>query len=113
MTDMRSLELQSWTPGKPTKNPPLDESFLKAVVNAGFQAFTHYGGLCGGQSEQRAVHLIHRGSGKKWEVIFLENDSDVITTTTIDLERMTSTMLCWLKGGSLSANQDSVHAVAG
>ena len=102
-----------WTPGSPTKNPPLDRIFLEAVAKAGFLAFTHQGGLCGGQSEHRAVLVIHRGRGTKWEVVFQENDSDVVTTTTTDLRSMTTTMLTWLRGGSLSVEENSVRAVAG
>jgi hypothetical protein len=101
-----------WTVGDPTKNPPNDRLFLEALVNAGFLAFTHQGGLFGGQSEQRAVVVIHRGHGIKWEVVFQENDSDVVTTTTTDLNRMTNTMLGWLQGGSLAADEDSVHVHA-
>jgi len=114
---MTTIELspgcQRWTPGSPTKNPPLDGIFLEAAVSAGFLAFTHEGGLCGGQSEHRAVLIIHRGRGTKWEVVFQENDLDVVTTTTTDLRNMTSTMLAWLQGRSLSADENSVHAVAG
>jgi len=114
---MTTIELspgcQRWAPGSPTKNPPLDRFFLESVVKAGFLAFTHQGGLCGGQSEHRAVLVIHRGRGTKWEVVFQENDSDVVTTTTTDLSNMTETMLAWLQGGALSADENSMRAVAG
>jgi len=68
---------------------------------------------CGGKSEMRVLLAIHRGRGVKWEVVFRENDTDVVTTTTSDLQRMTNTMLSWLGGRSLAADEDSVHAVAG
>ena len=113
MTDIRQMELQRWTPGTPTKYPPADEAFLRAATDAGFEAFTHVGGLFGAQTVRRAVHIIHRGRGQKWEVIFLEHDSDVVTTTTTDLAQMTTTMLSWLSGKSLTAKEDSVRAVAG
>ena len=113
MTDVTSMDFQPWALGEPTKNPPNDEFFLEAVVKAGFNAFTHHGGLCGGRSGLRATHVIHRGRGKKWEVIFLENDSDVLSTTTTDLGNMTTTILLWLRGAALSAEENSVRAVAG
>ena len=87
------MNFQRWTTGTPTKFPPADESFLQSATDAGFEAFTHDGGLFGGRSAKRAVQMIHRGRGRKWEVIFLEHDSDVVTTTTTELEEMTSTML--------------------
>ncbi len=74
-------------------------------MNAGFLAFTHQGGLCGGQSEHRGVVVIHRGHGTKWEVVFQESDADVVTTTTTDLSRMTKTVLTWLRGGALTADK--------
>ncbi|MCA9184328.1 MAG: hypothetical protein R3E01_21190 [Pirellulaceae bacterium] len=113
MTDIREMELQRWTSGMPTKYPPADELFLRAATDAGFEAFTHVGGLFGAQAANRAVQIIHRGRGRKWEVIFMEHDADMVTTTTTDLEQMTITMLSWLSGRSLTAKEDSVRAVAG
>jgi hypothetical protein len=114
---MTTIELspgcQRWVPGSPTKHPPLDKIFLETVIEAGFLAFTHHGGLCGGQSEHRAVLIIHRGRGTRWEVVFQESDLDVVTTTTTDLGNMTTTMLAWLRGRSLSAKENSVRAEAG
>jgi hypothetical protein len=107
------MEFQRWTAGTPTKYSPTDETFLRSAVAAGFDAFVHAGGLFGAKSAHRAVQIIHRGRGKKWEVIFLEHDSDVVTTTTTDLEQMTSTMLSWLYGKALTAKEDSVRAAAG
>ncbi len=104
---------ERWTLDDPTKNPPNDRLFLEAVLNAGYVAFTHYGGLCGGQSENRAVVVIHRGRGKKWEISFQEHDVDVVTTTTTNLPQMTSTAISWLEGVALAADVDSVHAIAG
>lgn len=113
MTDLREMNFERWTTGSPTKFPPADESFLQSATDAGFEAFTHDGGLFGAHSAQRAVQIIHRGRGRKWEVIFLEHDSDVVKTTTTDLEQMTSTMLSWLSGKSLTAKENSVRSVAG
>jgi len=107
------MEFQRWIVGTPTKYSPTDESFLRTATDAGFEAFTHVGGLFGAQSDHRAVQIIHRGRGKKWEVIFLEQDTDVVTTTTTDLEQMTSTILSWLSGRALTAKEDSVRSVAG
>ncbi len=104
---------ERWTIDDPTKNPPSDQSFLEAVVKSGFLAFTHHGGLCGGQSGNRAVVIIHRGGGRKWEVIFQEHDADVVTTMTTNLQQMTNTSISWLQGAALAADVDSVHAVAG
>ena len=113
MTDIRAMEFQRWTLGMPTKNAPVDEAFLRTAIDAGFDAFTHEGGLFGVQSDHRAVQVIHRGRGRKWEIIFLERETDVVTTTTTNLEQMTSTILSWLSGKSLTAQEDSVQAVAG
>ena len=113
MTDIREMELQRWTAGTATRFAPADTLFLKAATNAGFEAFTHVGGLFGARADQRAVQIIHRGRGKRWEIIFVENDSDVVSTTTTNLEQMTATMLSWLSGRSLTAQEDSVRAVAG
>lgn len=113
MTDMRKMEFQRWTQGVPTKYSPADETFLQKAVDAGFDAYTHDGGLFGAKSAHRSVQIIHRGRGRKWEVIFLERESDVVTTMTTDLEQMTSTILSWLSGRSLTAKEDSVRAVAG
>lgn len=114
---MAAIELsagcQRWTSGAATKHPPHDSDFLEAVTAAGFVAFTGPGGLCGGKTENRTVLLIHRGRGVKWEIVFREHDADVVTTTTSNLQRMTSTLLSWLQGTALSADEDSVHAVAG
>jgi hypothetical protein len=113
MTDIREMKFQRWSTGTPTKYSPKDESFLSAATDAGFDAFTHVGGLFGAQSDHRAVQIIHRGRGRKWEVIFLERETDVVTTLTTDLEQMTSTILSWLSGRSLIAKEDSVQAVVG
>jgi hypothetical protein len=114
---MAAIELaagcQRWRNGDSTKHPPNDSAFLSAVTEAGFVAFTGPAGLCGGKSKDRTVLAIHRGRGVKWEIIFRENDSDIVTTTTTDLTEMTVAMLAWLRGGSLSADENSVHAVAG
>ena len=114
---MTTIELsagcQRWAPGDSTKHPPLDASFLKAVVEAGFVAFTGPSGLCGGKSQTRTVLVIHRGRGVKWEVVFRENDADVVTTTTTDLDGMANALVSWLHGGSLTADENSVRAVAG
>ncbi len=114
---MTTIELSSgcqrWVAGSPTKHPPQDSALLGALGDAGFLAFTGPSGLCGGKSENRTVLAIHRGRGTRWEIVFRENDADVVTTTTNDLENMTITMLAWLKGRSLLADENSVHAVAG
>ncbi len=113
---MGTIELspgcERWHVGDPTKNPPNDRLFLEAILNAGSLPYTHYGGLLGGCSGPRAVVVVHRGRGEKWEVIFQENDSDLVTTTMTDLTRMTNTMLAWLRGGSLAADEDSIRAIA-
>lgn len=113
MTDTRTMQFRRWSVGTPTKYAPADEAFLRAATDAGFEAFTHDGGLFGAQSEHRSVQIIHRGRGRKWEVIFLEQGSDVVTTMTTNLEQMTVTILGWLSGKALTAKEDSVRAVAG
>ena len=70
-------------------------------------------GLFGGKSEYRTVVVIHRGQGTKWEVVFREHDVDVVTTTSTDLNATTDATLSWLRGGSLFASENSLHAAAG
>lgn len=113
MTDIQTMEFQRWTQGIPTKFAPVDQAFLEAATDAGFDAFTHRGGLFGAQSDHRSVQIIHRGRGKKWEVIFLDRDSDVVTTVTTDLEQLTTTILGWISGRSLTAKEDSVRVKVG
>lgn len=68
--------------------------------------------MCGGKSECRSAIVIHRGRGTRWEVVFREHESDVVTTTTTDLSGMTPTVLNWLRGGALLAEENSVRAAA-
>ncbi len=114
---MTTIELspgcQRWNQGDSTMHPPVDVRFLHELADAGFVAFTGPGGLCGGKSKSRAVLAIHRGRGTRWEVVFRDNDSDVVTTTTTDLAEMTITVLAWLRGKSLTAEENSLHAIAG
>ena len=114
---MTTMELspgcKQWMLAEATMHPPADSSFLEALTKAGFLAFIGPAGLCGGKSENRTVLAIHRGRGTKWEIVFRENDSDVVTTTTTDLLNMTTTMIGWLRGKSLTAEENSVHAIAG
>ena len=104
---------ERWQIGDATKHPPADGAFLGAVAQAGFLAFTGPGGLCGGKSETRSTIAIHRGRGTKWELVFRENETDVVTTTTTDLANATKAILAWLRGKSLAVDEDSLHAVAG
>lgn len=104
---------ERWNPGDSTKHPPADGICLETLTREGFIAFTGPSGLCGAKSENRTVLAIHRGRGTKWEVVFRENDADVVTTTTTQLAEMTTTMIAWLRGRSLKAEENSVHAVAG
>ena len=104
---------ERWQIGDATKHPPADAAFLEAVVQAGFLAFTGPSGLCGAKSESRSTVVIHRGRGSKLEVVFRENETDVVTTTTTDLANMTTAVLSWLRGGVLAADNNSLHAVAG
>ena len=113
---MATMELSAgcerWEIGTPTMHSPVDSKFLEAVTQSGFMAFVGPGGLCGGKSERRTVFVIHRGRGLKWEVVFRESEADVVTTTTTDLESITIAVLAWLRGRSLSVDEDSLHAVA-
>jgi len=114
---MTTIELSAgcvrWLPGDNTKHPPIDCTFLETLTHAGFLAFTGPSGLCGGKTEHRTVVLVHRGRGTKWEVVFRENETDVVTTTTTDLGKTTIAILSWLRGGVLSVDENSLHAVAG
>ncbi len=104
---------ERWNPGDPTHHAPVDADFLERIAKAGFVTFTGPGVLCGGKSESRTVLAIHRGRGTRWEVVFREYESDVVTTFTTDLVAMSTTMLAWLSGQSLTAKENSLHAVAG
>ena len=114
---MKTIELspgcEKWKQGDSTKHPPFDANFLAALTEAGFLAFIGPGGLCGGKSDSRTVLAIHRGRGTRWEVVFRDNDSDIVSTMTTDLPGMTMTMLAWLSGKSLTAEENSLHAIAG
>jgi hypothetical protein len=103
----------AWRIGDATMHPPADRAFLEAVYRSGFLAFTGPSGLCGAKSAFRSVVLVHRGRGTRWEIVFREQESDVVTTTTTDLAKTTATALSWLRGGALFANEDSLHAKAG
>lgn len=94
-------------------HPPQDAAFLEAVAEAGFVAFTGPSGLCGGKSDTRSIVAIHRGQGRKWELVFRESESDIVTTTTTDLGDATDAVLSWLRGKSLAVDENALHAVAG
>jgi hypothetical protein len=108
-----SPECSIWRLGDTTKHPPADRAFLEAACRAGFLAYTGPSGMCGAKSAFRSVVLLHRGRGAKWEVVYRERETDVITTTTTDLSLTTATALSWLRGGALCANENSLHAKAG
>jgi hypothetical protein len=114
---MTTIELSPgchrWQIGDATKHPPADAVFLQAIAQAGFFVFIGPSGLCGAKSERRSTIAIHRGSGTKWEVVFRENETDVVTTTTTDLATMTAAVISWLRGRALSVDENSLHAVAG
>jgi len=111
-TIVLSPECRAWKTGDATKHPPADSEFLESLTRAGFLAFTGPSGLCGGKSESRSAIVIHRGRGTRWEVVFRENEIDVVTTTTTDLANTTMTILSWLRGDALSADENSLRAVA-
>jgi hypothetical protein len=102
-----------WQIGDATQHPPQDATFLKSVTQAGFVAFTGPSGLCGGKSETRSLVAINRGRGTKWELVFRENETDVVTTTTTDLADSTGAILSWLRGKTLAVDENALHAVAG
>jgi hypothetical protein len=108
-----SPNCKHWQIGDATRHPPQDAALLKAVAQAGFVAFTGPSGLCGGKSETRSLVAVHRGLGKEWELVFRENDSDVVTTTTTDLAEATNAVLSWLRGKTLAVDENALHAFAG
>ncbi len=89
-----SEKCQLWQIGDATKHPPADVAFLETITRAGYVAFSGPSGLCGGKSQSRSAIIIHRGRGIKWEVVFREQDADVVTTTT-DLSCTTTAVLSW------------------
>lgn len=114
---MTTIELspgcEKWQVGDATKHPPVDAAFLDSLTQAGFTAFIGPGGMCGGKTETRSAIAIHRGRGTKWELIFRENEADVVTTMTTDLGKATASVLAWLQGRALAVDADSLHAIAG
>jgi len=106
-----SPECLTWQVGDATKHPPVDCVLLEAISRAGFLAFTGPSGLCGGKSEKRSIVIVHRGRGVRWVVVFREDEADVVTTT--DLSHTTAAVLSWLNGKGLSADENSLHTIAG
>ena len=113
---MSTIELSPgcnrWHKGDATKHGPSDADFLAALVDAGFVAFTGPSGLCGGKSETRSVVVIHRGGGMKWEVVFREHDTDMVTAMTTNLPAATAFSLTWLRGEALALGEGSLHSIA-
>ena len=109
-TTLTSSGCDRWQAGDPTKHPPLDAEFLSKLLESGFSVFTGPSGLFAGRSESRTVVVIHRGRGVRWEMIFRENDTDMVTTTTNNLPTATESAVAWLRGGALSAETDSLRA---
>ena len=101
-----------WNPGDPTTHPPIDATFLEAIAKQGYVPFTGPAGMFGGKSETRSIVVIHRGRGKKWELIFREQDHDVVSTMTTDLPKATSSVLAWLNGKPLLVEPDSLREAA-
>lgn len=91
-------------------HPPADVALLEAIARAGFLPFTGPSGLCGGKSESRSAIVVHRGRGTKWEVVFREYEADTVTTTTTNLDSTTETILSWLRGSALLAEENSLRA---
>jgi len=101
-----------WNSGETTIHPPVDVTFLEAVAEAGYVPYTGPAGMFGGKTETRSIVVIHRGRGKKWELIFREHEHDVVTTMTTDLTKATSSVLAWLNGKPLSVEPDSLREAA-
>jgi hypothetical protein len=85
-----------WEPGDSTSFPPDDVEFLRQIVEGGFVAFTGPSGLFGGKTEGRTVVVIHRGRGRKWEVVFREAELDVFITTISGLSKAVKSAISWL-----------------
>jgi hypothetical protein len=111
---MSTIELSAgcnrWYKGDATWHAAQND-FLTALADAGFVAFTGPSGLCGGKSETRSVVVIHRGGGKKWEVVFREHETDLVTAKTTNLPAVTAFSLMWLHGEPLALGEDSLHSV--
>lgn len=102
-----------WTPENETHHPIMDRLLLESLNAVGFVTFTGPSGLCGGKSEQRTALAIHRGRRIRWEVVFREHDTDIVSTTTNNLELLIPAALAWLNGRALIAAENSLYAVAG
>ena len=107
-----SPECSPWHFGDETMHPPADREFLEALAR-GLLHVHRPERLVRRKSAHRSAIAIHRGRGKKWELVFREHESDVVTTTTTDLPGTSATVLSWLRGGALSADENSLRAVAG
>jgi len=87
-----------WKPGDPTDNPPEDDRFLRGLAQRGFSTFIGPTGLAGATNEAREVVFIHRGRGKRWELILRAHDADVCAATVIELHTRSNAAIAWLSG---------------
>ena len=100
--------LLPWEIGDPTKHPPVDSGFLETLAKSGFSTYTGPIGICGAKSNTRSVIAIHRGRGKRWELIFRQLDKDVVVTMSTDLIADAKFAAKWLRGETLHIAQDSL-----
>ena len=108
MNDSKSnSDMVTWKPGDSTSFAPHDSNFLAAMNDAGFHPFTGPIGLFGAISENREMHVIHRGMGRRWEVFFIEDGHDVLVTITTNLPKATEAGLEWLRGQPLKLKTDA------
>ena len=100
--------LRPWEIGDPTKHPPVDSGFLGTFARSGFLTYTGPIGLCGAKSKTRSVIAIHRGRGKRWELIFRQLDRDIVVTVSTNLVADAKYAANWLQGEKLHVAQDSL-----
>lgn len=87
---------QWWSPGDWTRNPPEDKAFLSRLAAGGFRTFVAEGGLCGALVGNRAVDVIHRGFGRRWEIGFIHDDEQVYSEIVISLPSHADAAVSWL-----------------
>jgi hypothetical protein len=81
----------------PTLHSPTDSSVLQAVKTFGGVPFVGSAGMFGGVFGRRSVFVIHRGRGKRWELIRESDGVEVETLYVIDKAALSELVLAWLK----------------
>lgn len=100
-----------WTPE--LKSDALSDAqltCLNAFRNAGFVPFIHrHDVFIGAGNENRTVVIVHRGSGRRWEVVFNKALNEVAACHTVSLSACKDAGIIWLSGRTI---EDVVAALS-